>query len=174
MDSKQIEALLAKYWECETTLKEEQDLREFFAGDQVPEELVQYKVLFTYFNDEKSIGLGADFDKKVLDKVKNTAEPKKKGKVVKLFYEISRVAAVILVLVVAGYFVKQEYVDKKDQVDTALTEMDTFDDPKKAFEETKKALQLISANFKKGKKQASKVSAFSEAKEKAKEIDVQN
>ena len=39
MDSKHIEALLEKYWDAETTLEQEQELREFFQGNKVPENL---------------------------------------------------------------------------------------------------------------------------------------
>ena len=38
MDSKQLEQLLEKYWNCETSLEEEKQLREHFRGE-VPENL---------------------------------------------------------------------------------------------------------------------------------------
>lgn len=172
MDFNRIEELLAKYWECDTTLQEEEELKKFFNGPDVPEHLLAYKSLFVYYHEEKKNGQLDDlFDEEVLkriEEVKNGSE-EKKGKVVSLFYNIAKVAAVVLVVVTAGYFVKQEYVDKKQEVDPYLT--DTFEDPQKAFEETKKALQMISANFKKGREQARKVSVFHEAQEKAKDID---
>ncbi|MDX1628995.1 MAG: hypothetical protein R3345_09875, partial [Fulvivirga sp.] len=93
----------------------------------------------------------------------------KRGKVLKLFYEVGRVAAVILIVIVAGYFVKEEYYEKEDEVKPYLT--DTFEDPQAAFEETKRALKIISANFKKGREEARKISVFHEAQEKAKNID---
>jgi len=169
MDFDKIEQLLAKYWECETTLEEEQELKKFFNGTQVPPHLKEYVPFFTFLEFEKKTSKLDDvFDKQVIDKIEALSKPKK-GKVVKLFYDMARVAAVVLVVVTAGYFVKEEYIDKKEEVKPYLT--DTFEDPQAAFEETKKALQMISANFKRGREEARKVSVFNDAQQKAKDID---
>jgi hypothetical protein len=37
MDSNKIEALLNKYWNCETSLEEEQQLRDYFKQGNIPE-----------------------------------------------------------------------------------------------------------------------------------------
>jgi hypothetical protein len=42
---------------------------------------------------------------------------------------------------------------------------DTYTDPKVAFEETKKALMMISKSFNKAQKEASKINVFNEATE---------
>ncbi|MCI6209206.1 MAG: pyruvate ferredoxin oxidoreductase, partial [Prevotella sp.] len=47
MDYKYIEQLLEKYFECDTTLEEEQILRAFFAQQNVPIRLLPYRQLFT-------------------------------------------------------------------------------------------------------------------------------
>lgn len=47
-----IEALLNKYFEGETSCEEERRLREFFAGPDVPEHLEAYRPLFGYFTRE--------------------------------------------------------------------------------------------------------------------------
>jgi hypothetical protein len=50
---------------------------------------------------------------------------------------------------------------------TAKEELvDTYDDPKKAFEETKKALQLISKNFGKAQKASANINLINEATDK--------
>ncbi|MTI19554.1 hypothetical protein E1176_00825, partial [Fulvivirga sp. RKSG066] len=168
MDFERIEQLLAKYWECETSLVEEKELRKFFSEEEVPDHLMPYKSLFVYYEQERQDGqLDEVFDKSVLNKISSLQESgaPKKGKVVRLFYDISRVAAVVLVVVTAGYFVKQEYMDKKEEVQPYLT--DTFEDPQAAFEETKKAFKMISANFNKGRQEARKVGVFNDAQEKA-------
>jgi hypothetical protein len=46
--------------------------------------------------------------------------------------------------------------------------VDTYSDPKLAFEETKKALLLISQSFGKAEKQARKINMFNEAQEEIK------
>ena len=48
MDFKYIEQLLERYWQCETSLEEEAQLRTFFTEEDVPEYLSRYKDLFVY------------------------------------------------------------------------------------------------------------------------------
>ena len=43
--------------------------------------------------------------------------------------------------------------------------VDTYDDPKLAFEETKKALMMISKSFGTAEEQAKKINMFNEAQE---------
>ena len=58
MDYKYIEQLLEKYWNCETSVEEEQILRSFFRQKELPEHLLRYKSLFAYQEAEKDIKLG--------------------------------------------------------------------------------------------------------------------
>lgn len=51
MNSKEIEALLDKYYAGESTLEEEQQLRDFFTGEVVPPHLSEHAGLFRYFNE---------------------------------------------------------------------------------------------------------------------------
>lgn len=68
MDYKYIEQLLERYWQCETTLQEEQILRTFFSQEELPADLRRYQPLFTAGN-EQSEPLGDDFDSRVLDTI---------------------------------------------------------------------------------------------------------
>jgi hypothetical protein len=47
-----INELLERYFEGETSAEDERRLRAFFASDDVPEHLVAYKPLFAYFDEE--------------------------------------------------------------------------------------------------------------------------
>jgi hypothetical protein len=47
-----IDELLDKYFEGETTTEEERSLRTFFASDEVPQRLASYKPMFAYFDEE--------------------------------------------------------------------------------------------------------------------------
>ena len=69
MDCKYIGQLLERYWQCETSLEEEAQLRAFFNGSAVPEHLLRYKDLFVYQQLQQEVGLGADFDARVLAEV---------------------------------------------------------------------------------------------------------
>ena len=66
MDYDRIIGLLDKYWKCETTLPEEEELRYFYKHcRQMPEELAEYRELFIFQEGERQIGLGNDFDRKI-------------------------------------------------------------------------------------------------------------
>lgn len=158
MDSKQLEQLLEKYWNCETSLEEEKQLRDYFQGE-VPENLKETAGLFRYFEEQqlKSVG-GSDFDEAVIKKIKHH---KPEGKSVKMIFNYARIAAGLIVVVTATYFVRLE-VRKAYPPEI----VDTYSDPKLALEETKKALMMISKGFNKAQKEAGKIKVFNEAEEK--------
>lgn len=54
MESVRIERLLEKYFEAATTAAEEQELREYFAGEAVAPHLSAYAPMFSYFAQAKS------------------------------------------------------------------------------------------------------------------------
>ncbi|MDR1645436.1 MAG: hypothetical protein LBS05_06395 [Tannerellaceae bacterium] len=47
-----IDDLLTKYFDGETTARQEQELRDFFASGRAPKRLDMYKPLFAYFDQE--------------------------------------------------------------------------------------------------------------------------
>lgn len=158
MDSRQIDTLLNKYWNCETSLEEEQQLREYFRGEEIPEQLKETAALFRYFEANKKKTLNdASFDAKVLGKVKAPVQ----GRIVKLFYNSLRIAAGVAVLMVATWLVRDE-IRKSNPQEIA----DTYNDPKLALEETKKALLMISKSFGTAKEEAKNINRFNEAREK--------
>lgn len=159
MDSKKIEELLNKYWNCETSLEEEQELRTYFKGNEIPTQFQEAAPLFQYFGASKEKSLAdREFDSTVVGKL----NPPAKGKVIRLVYNAMRIAAGIAVLVVAVWFVRKEV--RTPTADAPVTE-DTYDDPKMAFEETKKALMMISKSFGQAEQQAQKIKVFNEAQE---------
>lgn len=158
MDSKDWKLLLDKYWSCETSLEEEQQLREHFQGE-VPDEMKETAALFRYFEGQRkqTVG-GTEFDAEVKKKILNHRPA---GKSVRMFSNYARIAAGILVVVAAGYFVRLEV--RKAYPPEAK---DTFSDPRVALEETKKALMMISNSFNKARKEAGKIRIFNEAEQK--------
>ena len=68
MDYKYIEQLLERYFQCETTLKEEEILRAFFTQEDVPVWLAKYKTLFDY-EAQRVEPLGDDFDEHILEMI---------------------------------------------------------------------------------------------------------
>ena len=164
MERDRIAALMEKYWQGETSLDEERALKDFFNGPHVPEEWQNQAVFFQYLEVQRQDGAPGDNEIIAMLKGMEPEEPKR-GKVIKLWLEnAAKVAAVILIVVTAAVFIRQDYESKKQQLDPVLA--DTFEDPQKAFEETKKALMLVSQQFDKGKKHAQKLTIFDDATEK--------
>lgn len=66
-----IDELLNRYFEGETSAEEERELRRFFASEDVPDHLSAYKPLFAYFEEE----IEADKDMSEEIWLEVTAEP---------------------------------------------------------------------------------------------------
>ena len=156
MDFKQIETLLEKYWNAETSLEEEQELHSYFQRADVPENLKETAALFRYFEIEKARTLNENFDAVVTKQI----QQRQGGKIVSMtnWFKIARVAAGVAVVVAAVYLIGHE---ARKSSPTEIT--DTESDPKLAFEETKKALLMISKNFGKAQREASKINLLNEA-----------
>ena len=78
-----IEKLLEKYDNGETTLKEEQQLKDYFSKETVPPHLEVYKSMFQYFLHTQEEQFTKDF-------------PLKPKKTINLYQWISVAAAVVL------------------------------------------------------------------------------
>ncbi len=159
MDSKRIEQLLEKYWNAETSLEEEQELHQFFQSSNVPDNLKETAPLFRYFEEEKSRSLDKNFDTDVTKKIRQ----RQGGKTVSMtnWFQIARVAAGVAVVVAAVYLIGHEVRKSSPNEIT-----DTESDPKLAFEQTKKALLMISKNFHTAQNEAKKINLLNEAEEK--------
>lgn len=153
MDSEKINKLLQKYWDCQTTLEEEQELKAYFK-DHSPDAMKETASLFQYFTELKDKQLtDVSFEPNVMKQLKRP-----KGQMRSLVYNAMRIAAGIIVLVMAVWLVRMEVREMTPDEST-----DTYDDPKMAFEETKKALMMISRSFSTAEEQARKINLFNEA-----------
>lgn len=158
MDSNSLNELLNRYWSGETSLDEEQRLRDYFSKGDLADEWKETAALFRYFAENKKKSLtDITFDRRVADSI---GKSPKKGTVVRFFYNAGRIAAGVAVVMVATWFIRTE-VRKSTPVEV----VDTYDDPKLAFEETKKALMMISKSFGSAQAQAKKINMFNEAQE---------
>src|SRR3977135_2185334 len=107
MDSKQIEQLLERYWNCETSREEEQQLREYFRGENIPGQWKEAAELFRYFEQQRHQPLtDQGFEAVILKKIRR-AHPE--GKLISLTRNvIVRIAAGLIVVIAATFFVRQE------------------------------------------------------------------
>jgi hypothetical protein len=159
MESSKIRELLNRYWQAETSLEEESQLREYFSRPDLPEEWRETASLFRYLRNNKKKELeDASFSDHVIAKV----QANRKGKTATLVYNSLRIAAGIGVLVLAVWFIRRE-VSEPVLANQELR--DTYDDPRVAFQETKKALMIISKSFGAAESEARKINLFNEAQE---------
>ena len=102
MDSKYIEQLLERYWQCETSLEDEAELRAFFSGSDVPKHLLRYKDLFVYQQLQQEVHLGEDFDARVLAEVEVPVVKAKRLTLAARFMPLFKAAAVVAVVLSLG------------------------------------------------------------------------
>ncbi|MFL1011232.1 hypothetical protein [Flavisericum labens] len=119
-----IENLIEKYESGETTLKEEQVLKNYFASDTVAPHLEVYKPMFAYF----SVNQQEQFTKDI--PLKTTR---------KYDYKWISVAAVAVIML--GVF-----ISKSSNSDN----LGTYEDPELAFNEFSKSMEMISEKFNQG------------------------
>ena len=140
MDYKYIEQLLERYFEAETTLKEEQILKAFFEqnDEDMPESLRQYRSLFEAMVPEET--LDDDFDERLLQMTEEA--PQVKARVVSLGQRLRplfRAAAVVAIVLTLSNALNQSLGDNSTWVDEdsyALEQMvPSADEPAMAYEQ---------------------------------------
>ena len=146
MESDKIEKLLEKYFEATTTVAEEETLRVYFSKEGVATHLEQYAPMFQYFSGAKE----EKFTKQVpLDSIA-TASPKRKFN-----YKWLSVAAVGLLMF--GIYFGNGYLNQVDE-DRKAAEF--------AYNETKKAMNLLAQNFNRGTEKVAYLNQFEVTKQK--------
>jgi hypothetical protein len=125
MELANIEKLLEKYLNAETTLQEETTLKTYFTGEFVAEHLQEYASLFNYFASAKA---------ETYTKTIRLAPKKSKKKHFKWW----SVAASVLVLL--SIFIGRQQYHKNEQRKEA----------KIIYAQVTKGLALLSSNLKKG------------------------
>jgi hypothetical protein len=138
MELDNIEKLLEKYFEASTTAAEEEALKVYFSQEKVAPHLEQYAPLFRYFSNAKE----ERFTKQV------SLNPRKS------YYKWISVAAVA-VLAFGVYFGPDRYRDYQEQKEAEY-----------AYQETRKALNLLAENFGRGTEKMAYLNQFEETKQK--------
>lgn len=131
MELANIEKLLEKYKQGETNLVEEQALKRYFLSNRVAPHLESYQPLFDYFEQNKK----EQFKKEFAFKANKT--------------NITWLSIAASVIFFGGIFAYINYKASSAPVE-AVSDLGTFDNPEVAFEETQKALALLSENVNNG------------------------
>lgn len=125
MELNKIEILIEKYFQGETSIAEEKELRSYFSSQNVAPHLEQYKAMFGYFTEAKQ----QEFKQEI-------PQQAKKQKVMWL----SIAASIVVLLGMVAFFM----INTNQTV--TKNELGSYDSPEKAFAETQKALALLSSN----------------------------
>jgi len=144
MESDRIKKLLEKYFEATATEAEERTLRDYFLQEEVTPELKQYAPMFAYFSKAKE-------ERYTRQVPLNTVTA---GNRRNLYRWISVAAAVVVTFGI--YFGNVQIEKRKTEREQALY----------AYNETKKALNLLAENFGKGTEKVAYLNEFEEAKQK--------
>ena len=117
MDYKYINQLLERYWDCETTLEEEEILRAFFSQDNIPVEMLRYRQLFSYESSEpRTDRLGDDFDERMLEKIGEVKRVKiHRMKFTARVMPLFRAAAMVAIILTLGNAIQMSF-DKSEPV----------------------------------------------------------
>ena len=178
MESNRIEELLEKYWSCESTLEEEQELKSWFRSQGKPDGFMETQALFRYFDlaKKKELGDGShddDIIQSLESSERNLKAERKPVKTIKMFPNLSMVskiaAGIVIALAATLMTLRPDLITGEDPANNIAVIKDTFETPEEAFEETMKALTLISQKMNIGKKQTAKISIYNEAEEAVKE-----
>ena len=125
MELANIEKLVEKYLNAETSLQEEATLKNYFTEGNVAPHLLEYKFMFTYFTKEKD----ETYTKAI------ELQPKKSKR--RNLQWLSVAASVVLLLsVFVGKNTYDEYQERKEA--------------EKIFAQVSKGFKLLSTNLKKG------------------------
>jgi hypothetical protein len=139
MELDRIEIILEKYFEGETSIAEENELKAYFSSQDVAQHLEHYRAMFGYFSSAKE----QKFEQQIPLK-------SKRQKVAWL-----SVAASIVILLGMFTFYNLNINQNED--------LGTYNDPQKAFEETQKALNLLSKNVNVGVESMQYVQEYQES-----------
>jgi len=154
MEFNNITQLLNKYWEGETSLQEEEKLKQYFTKEKVAQEHLEFQPLFQFFKEEQDVMISDDFEKRLLKQIEN--EPQAKVRKLKWVQSIRTIAAIGIILLGSVFIFNQ--INKSKTVDPVADRFSEYEitDEKEAYEATKAALLLLSGKMKKGTSKASK------------------
>jgi hypothetical protein len=140
MNRGELNRLIEKYYNGDSTDVEEQGLRELFQGDDAPDGYEAEKAIFGYLASEREIPEPSfDFETRILAGIDASESEMKPQKLRKNILPYLSAAATVLILFGSWFF----FIHRSE------TE-DTFTDPAIAYSETMKILLDVSAKMNRG------------------------
>jgi hypothetical protein len=156
MNKEELNRLLEKFYNGESTEEEEDLLKSFFSEDRIPQGFDSEKALFSYYSSSVIIPEpSADFESRILKRIDESDSRQKSERNRTFALWIMSTAAGFLILVASYFF----FADKEGLEDT-------FNDPEIAYAETIKILMNVSAQLNKGTRSLEPVGIIKEVKSK--------
>ncbi len=159
MKINEIEELLERYFEGETSIAEEQALRTFFREHEVPDHLVKYQPLFRFIESEKNIQAPERVFQGQIREISvagttpagrsRTAQPGR-------FYILSGIAASLILLIAMVFLFREDIFNKVKQPTLSP-------DQELAYTETRQTLLFISGSLNTGLKQIENLQKIDQA-----------
>ncbi len=149
MELNKIEEILEKYFQGETSIAEENQLKEYFSSPNVAQHLEQYKPMFGYFSQAKE--QKSMYEIPLQSKKRNVAW-------------LSIAASVVVLLGIGTYFFISE--QKATTAVASQTELGTYDNPEEALKATQKALALLSTHVNVGIESVQYINEYEQSKNK--------
>ncbi len=138
MKTRDINKLIEKYWNAETSLEEEKTLRSYFNGSDIDPEHLEFTPLFRALKMESVISASHI----QLTPPKEVVRPKR---IISIFRKWNAVAAVFIAILAVVFVMKNEGLTTKQSATVVNVES-----PEEALEYTKAALAMLSKNYRKG------------------------
>jgi len=148
MELDRIENILEKYFQGETTIAEEKELKEYFSSPNVAQHLEQYQPMFGYFSQVKQQRSTQEIP--LQTKKRNVAW-------------LSIAASAVVLLGIGAYYFAGE---KTAAPAVAQSELGTYDDPEEALKATQKALALLSTHVNVGIESVQYINEYEQSKNK--------
>ena len=147
----QIEALLNKYWEGETTLQEEVILQSYFNNGTVATQFKAYQPLFQYFTEEKKdVLIDQDFDF-AIQEIPTTSKIRSIRR--KSWFYLAKIAASVLLIFSIAFWLMPDFQSKSSSPCGELSPSECKE-AMQALEETKTVLFFVSNKLNYGAKKA--------------------
>lgn len=153
MDYKYIEQLLERYWKCDTSLQEEEQLRSFFAGEDIPAHLLPYRDLFVYQLAQKEVKISDDFEERICARIEVPVVKARRISFVSRLTPLFKAVAMVAIVLSVGGVLQQSFFKDKALDYNYDTYTDTYDDPEVAYKQVSSALMMLSEGMNKSQDQ---------------------
>jgi len=154
MEAEDIRRLLEKYEAAETSLEEENVLKDYFESEMnVPDDWIPFKLLFGWKDKVHSSQLSDSFSDRLREKIEASEQstPDSTSARILRFNPFIRWGIAASLMIAFGLWIlMQERTNNSSEPNWTIEE-ETFDSPEDAYKQTMEALAFVSTKMNKGR-----------------------